>query len=75
MEEIQGFDLGGLSTPRVAFYARLGWERWRGPTAVQAKDGIVPTPDDTVMIWRTPKTPALDTTTLLVAEPRGGQPW
>ena len=73
--EIQPFDLGGLSTQRVAFYARLGWERWHGPTAMRTPDGLVPTPDDTVMILRTPATPPLDTGALLVAEYRGGQAW
>jgi len=73
--EIQLYDLGGLSTPRVTFYERLGWERWRGPTAMRTDDGLVPTPDDTVMILRTPTTPPLDTTTLLVADYRAGQTW
>lgn len=75
MAEIQPYDLGGLSTPRVAFYARLGWERWRGPTAMRTDDGLVATPDDTVMILRTPTTPPLDTTTLLIADYRPGQAW
>ena len=63
------------STRRASFYARLGWERWRGPTAMRADDGLVPTPDDTVMILRTPTTPALDTAALLIADYRAGQPW
>lgn len=72
---IQTYDLGGLSTQRVSFYARLGWERWHGPTAMRTADGLVSTPDDTVMILRTPTTPLLDTGTLLVADYRGGQAW
>jgi aminoglycoside 2'-N-acetyltransferase I len=74
-EEIQAYPLGGLSTPRVSFYARLGWERWRGPAAVRAASGLLPTPDDTVMILRTATTPPLDTTALLIADWRGGDPW
>jgi aminoglycoside 2'-N-acetyltransferase I len=73
--EIQGYALGGLSTPRVSFYERLGWERWHGPTAVRAATGLIPTPDDTVMIFRTPLTPPLDKTSLLIADWRNGQPW
>lgn len=73
--EIRPYDLGGLSTRRVSFYARLGWERWRGPTAMRTDDGLVPTPDDTVMVLRTPTTPALDTATLLIADYRAGQAW
>src|SRR5260221_549575 len=26
--EIQPYPLGALSTPRISFYGRLGWERW-----------------------------------------------
>jgi aminoglycoside 2'-N-acetyltransferase I len=73
--EIHSYDLGGLSTQGVAFYARLGWERWHGPTAMRAEDGLVPTPDDSVMILRTPTMPPLDTATLLIADYRGGQAW
>lgn len=73
--EIQPYALGGLSTPRVAFYERLGWERWRGPTAMRVADELVTTPDDTVMILRTPITPPLDTATLLIADYRGGHAW
>ena len=73
--EIQPYDLGGLSTRRVAFYQRLGWEQWRGPTAMRIPGGLVPTPDETVLILRTPTTPPLDTTALLIADYRAGQPW
>ena len=75
IREIQPFDLGGLSTPRVTFYARLGWDRWHGPTMMRTNNGLMPTPDDTVMILRTPTTPPLDATTLLIADYRGGQAW
>src|SRR5579872_3300794 len=51
---IRDFEFGGLSTERPSFYARLGWERWPGPLAVRGPDGIVETPDDIVMILRTP---------------------
>jgi len=73
--EIQPYALGGLSMPRVSFYERLGWERWRGPTAMRVGDELVPTPDDTVMILRTPTTPPLDIATLLIADYRDGQAW
>ena len=75
IQEIQPYDLGGLSTRRVSFYTLLGWERWRGPTAMRVSGDLVPTPDDTVMILRTPTTPPLDTTTLLIADYRAGQAW
>jgi len=73
--ETQDFALGGLSTTVEGFYAPLGWERWRGQTAMRAADGLVYTPDECVMILRTPLTPPLDLDALLTVEPRGGQPW
>ena len=30
MTEIATFDIGTLSTERQSFYARLGWQRWKG---------------------------------------------
>ncbi len=75
-DEARDFALNALSsTQAVGFYERLGWERWRGPTAVRTPQGVVPTPEDTVLILRTATTPALDTAGLLIADPRGGQPW
>lgn len=76
--ETRGYELGGLSTSRVSFYERLGWERWRGPTGVRSPEGLTPTPDDTVMILRTPHTPpgvVNDGATWLICEPRGESPW
>jgi GNAT superfamily N-acetyltransferase len=77
------YQLRALSTARPSFYARLGWELWHGPTAVRATpgehnestDGLLPTPNDTVMILRTPRTPPLDRDALLIANWRAGQPW
>jgi len=73
--ETQDYALGGLSTSVPDFYAPLGWERWRGPTAVRVEHGLEYTPDECVMILRTPLTPPLDVDALLTVEPRGGQPW
>jgi GNAT superfamily N-acetyltransferase len=53
--EIAGFDIGGLGTERIAFYERLGWERWLGET-----DQVLHDPLDTLMILRTSTTPGLD---------------
>ena len=36
------YEMGALSTARNDFYARLGWERWQGPTFV--RDGRRPSP-------------------------------
>jgi aminoglycoside 2'-N-acetyltransferase I len=56
----QEYALGALSTGSNAFYARLGWETWRGPTAVRMADGDrvrSPAEDGHVMVLRTPRTP------------------
>ncbi len=41
---------------------------WLGSTAMSAASELAPTPDDTMMILRTPTTPLLDTATLLIAD-------
>lgn len=74
-EEIRGYEIGGLCPARLSFYERLGWERWRGPTALRAGDGLRHTPDETVMILRTPRTPPLDLEALLTIEWRAWEPW
>jgi len=75
-EEIQDYDLGGLSPFSVAYYERLGWELWRGSLYIRTEAGLVPTPDDEqVMILRLPKTPDLDINDTLSAEWRTGELW
>ncbi len=72
---IAAYDLGALSPSEPAFYARLGWEAWRGPLAVLTAEGLIPTPDEEVMILRLPKTPFLDLHGTLVAPWREGDVW
>lgn len=72
---ITAYDIGALSPSDPAFYARLGWELWRGPLAVATAEGIVPTPDEQVMILRLPKTPPLNLHGTLVAPWRPGEVW
>ncbi len=69
------YDLGALAPARYAFYERLGWERWRGPTAIRTDRGLLPTPDDDVLILRLPRTPELDLDAPLSAEWREGELW
>ena len=38
------FRLGALGTGRGAFYERLGWVAWKGPTSVHTDAGLVRTP-------------------------------
>ena len=70
-------ELGVLSTGARAFYARLGWVRWQGATWVDAPHGRLRTPDDddSIMILRTPASPALELTGDLVADWRASDAW
>jgi aminoglycoside 2'-N-acetyltransferase I len=55
------FEIACLETDRVSFYARLGWEEWRGPLAGRTATELLPTPDQKgIMILRLARTPALD---------------
>ena len=71
-------DIGALSTGEWHFYERLGWERWHGPTWVRHADGHrerTPDDDDSLMILRTRRSPALDPTRPMTCEQRGGDSW
>ena len=71
------FELGALSTGRHAFYERLGWERWRGPTFVRRGADIVRTADedDGIMVLRYGSTSGLDLTLPISCETRPGDDW
>src|SRR5215470_2644130 len=71
------WELGALSPSDPAFYARLGWELWRGPLGIRRGEGVEASPsDEHVMILRLPRTPAtVATTSLLTAEWRAGELW
>ena len=58
--EIAGYDLGALSPSRPEWYERLGWERWLGPLFIEKDEETQATPDECVLIYRTPNTGALD---------------
>jgi aminoglycoside 2'-N-acetyltransferase I len=77
MEAISNFQLAALSTSdeAQAFYARLGWERWRGPLFIRTEAGRLATPGETVMIHRLATTPALSLDDALSAEWREGELW
>jgi aminoglycoside 2'-N-acetyltransferase I len=69
---VSGYDIACLeSSDAQEFYARLGWEPWRGPLAGRSETGLVPTPGEGVMILRLPRTPALDLDGLLTVEIQG----
>ena len=72
------YELGALGTGLFDFYARFGWERWRGATSVRIDDGELATPqeDGFVMVRRTPVTPAdLDLDAPISCDWRPGDVW
>jgi len=74
--EIGDYEIGCLQTDRTSFYARLGWEPWRGPLAGRSDDGLIPTPDQRgVMVLRLPDTPPLDLDAVLTVERQPGRIW
>ncbi len=73
---IDGYDLGALSPAVPEWYARLGWERWRGPLWIDHGGALERTPDDEmVLIYRTPRTPPLDLSAPLTAPWRPFEQW
>lgn len=75
--QMDTFDIGALSPSDERFYARLGWELWRGPLSVRTDDGVVSSPpDEQVMVLRLPRTPVdLDVHAPLSVEWRPGEVW
>ena len=73
-----GYPLGALATGSNAFYARLGWETWRGEIWLAEHGGRRPMPEQEgdLMILRTPSTPhELNVTAPLVGFARAAAPW
>jgi aminoglycoside 2'-N-acetyltransferase I len=74
--ESAAYELAALSPSEEPFYARLGWEMWRGPLSVRTSTGLVPTPEEEVMIHRLPRTPpTLDLDLPVSIEWRRGEVW
>jgi aminoglycoside 2'-N-acetyltransferase I len=82
MDELGGivrarFEMGVLSTDRHAFYERLGWERWQGPTYVRHGDDEIRTEDedDGIMVLRFGPSAGLDLRSAIACESRIGDDW
>jgi aminoglycoside 2'-N-acetyltransferase I len=76
----RSYQLGGLcdGSGISGFYQRRGWLHWTGPTFVVTRDGMLWTPEETmVMVRVTPMTPdpALDVSEPLGCDPRRGDAW
>ena len=73
----KGFEMGALSTGRQGFYARLGWERWAGPSFVRkgAEDIRTEGDDDGLMILRFGLSESIDLAAPISCEFRSGDVW
>lgn len=73
------YTLGALGTGSNAFYERLGWETWRGPTSVRTPDGErvrSAHEDGHIMVLRTSRSPRdLDLGEPIAIDWRAGESW
>jgi aminoglycoside 2'-N-acetyltransferase I len=73
------YELGCLGTGRHAFYERLGWRTWQGPSSVRTAAGLEPEPtpedDGYLMVLPTPSSPTLDFSAPITCEWRPGDVW
>jgi aminoglycoside 2'-N-acetyltransferase I len=73
---IQSFDIAALSPSAEEFYARLGWQSWRGELSVRRESAVEPTPNEVVMVMPLPRTPpSLSLDEPLSIEWRTGEIW
>lgn len=71
------WQIAALGTGSQAFYERLGWRIWRGPSFVRADSGDVATPDEDgyIMVRLTPRSPGVSWDASLSCEWRPGDVW
>jgi aminoglycoside 2'-N-acetyltransferase I len=71
------FDLGALGTGEHAFYERLGWQTWRGPSFVRTPGGPQPTvaEDGFILVLLTPTSPVVDFAASISCDQRTGDDW
>ncbi len=76
VSQLAGYDIACLETDKPAFYARLGWQQWRGPKAGRDGEHLIATPDEQiVMIHKLDKTLGLNLYGLLTIECQSGRIW
>jgi aminoglycoside 2'-N-acetyltransferase I len=73
----RAYSLGALCTGAPAFYRRLGWLHWEGPTLVRTSDGEdrYQLEDGGVLVRLTPSSPPLDPTAPISCDWRPGDSW
>lgn len=71
------WQFAALGTGSQAFYHRLGWRVWRGPSFVRAPGGDVATPEEDgyIMFHLTPRSPDLRAEAPISCEWRPGDVW
>ncbi len=71
------YEMGGLGTDLFAFYERLGWERWTGPTYVRRGDELFHSEEEDgyVMVLRFGVSTDLDLGAPISCEERSGDDW
>jgi aminoglycoside 2'-N-acetyltransferase I len=71
------FELGALDTGSSAFYERLGWVVWKGPTFVRTDSGLIRTADEDgqVLVRLTPTSPEFDLSAPISCDWRPGDVW
>jgi aminoglycoside 2'-N-acetyltransferase I len=71
------FELGALGTGEHAFYHRLGWVTWRGPSSVRTAQGAARTRDEDgyIFVLPTRTSPPLDLDAPISCEWRPGDVW
>ncbi|MGQ0825083.1 MAG: GNAT family N-acetyltransferase [Actinomycetota bacterium] len=71
------FEIGALSTGVGEFYARLGWEQWRGASYVRNGAALVRTEDedDGLMVLRFGPSEDIDLAATITCDCRAGDDW
>lgn len=73
----RAYDVGALSASDVGaeFYARRGWQLWRGPSSALTPAGTVRTPEEDGSIYVFPVAAPLDVIGELICDWRDGDLW
>jgi aminoglycoside 2'-N-acetyltransferase I len=71
------YDVGALAATDdgAAFYARRGWQLWRGPTSALTPDGVRRTEDDDGAVFALAAGAPLDLDAGLTCDWRDGDVW